>query len=223
MDTNPVERDELTGFIQREAFDKAFDTLFQRAVEKDLPFTLAFMDLDKFLLINENYGHAAGDRVLRYVAGVIRDVVGRDSVVARYGGDEFALLFPALEREEVLLLLEKVRVMVEHGLPEREGQDSSEPHVTISAGIATYPIDGQTRNELLRKADQAMYRAKEVGGNQIRLAYHEKMVPKTTHYTQTQLERLSKLAAQHGVSEADLLREALDNLLLRYRVTDIDG
>jgi hypothetical protein len=75
---------------------------------------------------------------------------------------------------------------------------------------------------LLRKADQALYRVKDTGRNKIRLAYEERMVPKTTHYTQTQLERLSKLASERGVGEADLLREALDNLLTKYGVNDIE-
>jgi hypothetical protein len=74
----------------------------------------------------------------------------------------------------------------------------------------------------LRKADQALYRAKASGRNQIRLAYEERMVPKTTHYTQTQLERLSKLAQERGVNEADLLREAMDDFLTKYGVNDIE-
>jgi len=89
--------------------------------------------------------------------------------------------------------------------------------------ISTYPIDSQTGPDLLRKADQALYRAKDTGRNKIRLAYEERMIPKTTHYTQTQLERLSKLAAERGINEAELLREAMDDLLTKYGVTDIEG
>lgn len=104
----------------------------------------------------------------------------------------------------------------------KEGDTAYELQITLSAGIASYPVDGRSEAELLRKADQAMYRAKEMGGNQVRLAYEERMVPKTSHYTQTQLERLSRLSEKEGVGEAVLLREALDNLLLKYRVTDIN-
>ncbi len=94
--------------------------------------------------------------------------------------------------------------------------------ITISAGLATYPVDGVTQSELVRRADQALYRAKELGGNCVKLSYEERLVPKTTHYTQTQLERLTKLAETEGVGEAVLLREALDNLLLKFRVTAIE-
>ena len=83
-------------------------------------------------------------------------------------------------------------------------------------------MDGRTENELFRKADHALYRAKASGRKQIRLAYEERMVPKTTHYTQTQLERLSKLAEERGVNEADLLREAMDDFLTKYGVNDIE-
>jgi hypothetical protein len=78
------------------------------------------------------------------------------------------------------------------------------------------------KSELLRKADQALYRAKMAGGGKIRLASDEKMVPKTSHYTQTQLERLTKLAAERQVGEAELLREAMDDLLAKYGVTEIE-
>ena len=83
-------------------------------------------------------------------------------------------------------------------------------------------MDGRTENELFRKVDHALYRAKTSGRKQIRLAYEERMVPKTTHYTQTQMERLSKLAAERGVNEADLLREAMDDFLTKYGVNDIE-
>lgn len=127
-----------------------------------------------------------------------------------------------MERESSFLTLEMVRRAVESRGNFKEGDTAYELQITLSAGIASYPVDGRSEAELLRKADQAMYRAKEMGGNQVRLAYEERMVPKTSHYTQTQLERLSRLSEKEGVGEAVLLREALDNLLLKYRVTDIN-
>jgi predicted signal transduction protein with EAL and GGDEF domain len=82
-------------------------------------------------------------------------------------------------------------------------------------------MDGHLKSELLRKAAQALYRAKVTGRGKIRLAYDEKMVPKTSHYTQTQLERLTKLAGERQVGEAELLREALDDLLTKDGVDQI--
>jgi predicted signal transduction protein with EAL and GGDEF domain len=95
--------------------------------------------------------------------------------------------------------------------------------ITITGGIAAYPIDGSSESEILRKADQALYRAKKTGRNSIRLAYEEKMAPKTSHFTLTQLERLSNLSKEEGVGEAVLLREALDDLLIKYGTNDIES
>ena len=95
--------------------------------------------------------------------------------------------------------------------------------VGVTGGIAAYPIYGNTENEILRKADQALYRAKKAGRNRIRLAYEEKMAPKTSHFSLTQLERLSNLAKEEGVGEAVQLREALDDLLFKYGTNDIES
>jgi diguanylate cyclase (GGDEF)-like protein len=179
------------------------------------------IDVDKFKSINDQYGHVIGDNVLVAVAQVIEEHAGEESLVGRYGGDEFVIVFPKEEREQAFLKLEQIRqTMVQHELNVPES--GMIKGIPISAGVASFPVDGRTENELWRKADHALYRAKAGGRNQIRLAYEERMVPKTTHYTQTQLERLSKLAEEHGVNEADLLREAMDDFLTKYGVNDIE-
>ena len=88
--------------------------------------------------------------------------------------------------------------------------------VTLSAGIAAFPEDGNTYSEIVRKADGAMYRGKLVGHNRVCLAREEKMITKTSHYTADQLKRLTKVSKAEGVGEAVLLREALDTLLRKY-------
>lgn len=220
MESNKYQQDVLTGLLTRRNFDEQFAAHFENSVIAQRAFTLAFLDLDKFFRINEKYGHSAGDELLQGISSLIRSVVPDGSIIARYGGDEFVVLFPDIEREQALLLLETLRnntVAMKFDMPSSGGISG----VTISAGLATYPVDGNTLNELVRKADQALYRAKELGGNKVKLSYEERMVPKTTHYTQTQLERLTKLAETEEVGEAVLLREALDMLLLKYRVTAI--
>jgi predicted signal transduction protein with EAL and GGDEF domain len=142
-------------------------------------------------------------------------------MVGRYGGDEFVIVFPNEEREQAFLKMEQIRQEVSHRELVTENRQTIHG-IQISGGVASFPMDGRTENELLRKADHALYRAKAGGRNQIRLAYEERMVPKTTHYTQTQLERLSKLAEERGVNEADLLREAMDDFLTKYGVNDIE-
>jgi len=211
--------DQLTGMMARSAFDNQFEVSLKNANETGVSLSVAFIDIDWFKTINDNHGHAVGDQVLQDVANILREVVGDHAVVARYGGDEFALIFPDTEREQAFLILERIRAEVEG----RQTFRDLGVQVTITAGIAAYPIDGSMENEILRKADQALYRAKKMGRNTIRLAYEEKMAPKTAHFTLTQLERLSNLAQEEGVGEAVLLREALDDLLLKYGTNDIES
>lgn len=221
MESKKYQIDDLTGLLTRRNFDVQLAAYYDKAVAVQRPFTLAFLDLDRFLRCNEKYGHSTGDEILQEISSLICSGVPDESIVARYGGDEFAVLFPNLEREGSLLHLETIRkktAAMEFDLASQQGVSG----ITISAGLATYPVDGVTQSELVRRADQALYRAKELGGNCVKLSYEERLVPKTTHYTQTQLERLTKLAETEGVGEAVLLREALDNLLLKFRVTAIE-
>ncbi len=223
MKPDVQQKDDLTGLFSRKAFLEQFSgTLAQaKGSQQETPLSLGLMDVDKFKLINDQYGHITGDNVLVAVAQVIKKQVGNEALVGRYGGDEFVILFPGVEREQAFLELEHIRqVMSRYELGVTGG--SSIQGIPISAGVASFPVDGRTENELWRKADHALYRAKLGGRNQIRLAYEERMVPKTTHYTQTQLERLSRLAEEHGVNEADLLREAMDDFLTKYGVNDIE-
>ena len=215
--------DELTRLLSRKGLLETFsETLTQaKANPQEAPLSLALLDVDKFKGINDEFGHVTGDHVLVAVAKVIQAHVGKDALVGRYGGDEYVIIFPGEEREQAFLKMEQIRLE----LSQTEvvtGDGKSIQGISISAGVASFPMDGRTENELFRKADHALYRAKASGRMQIRLAYEERMVPKTTHYTQTQLERLSKLAEERGVNEADLLREAMDDFLTKYGVNDIE-
>ena len=156
------------------------------------------------------------------LAALIREAAGSDGVPVRYGGDEFAVIFPGVEREQAFLTLEKLRVVAEQTVFKVGKEGALIEGISISAGIACYPMDGRLKSELMRKSDQALYRAKVTGRSKVRLAYDERMLPKTSHYTQTQLERLSKLAAERQAGEAELLREALDYLLVKYGVNEIE-
>lgn len=216
-------KDDLTGLYSRRGFLQRFGEALAEAKVSihEAPLSLALLDVDHFFKINEEYGHITGDHVLVEVAEAVLANTGTNALVGRYGGDEFVILFPNEEREQAFLKMEKIR----QELSQRElvAEDKRTIRgIYISGGVASFPMDGRTENELFRKADHALYRAKAGGRNQIRLAYEERMVPKTTHYTQTQLERLSKLADERGVNEADLLREAMDDFLTKYGVNDIE-
>lgn len=216
--------DELTGLLNRKTFMEEFrESLAKAKVDQhESPLSLALLDIDMFLRINEQYGHTTGDKMLATIAGVIRKHAGKDSLVGRYGGDEFIIVFYGEEREQAFLKMEQIRQ--ELSREELTATDGKKVQgIYISGGVASFPMDGRTENELFRKADHALYRAKTSGRRQIRLSYEERMVPKTTHYTQTQMERLSKLAEARGVNEADLLREAMDDFLTKYGVNDIES
>ena len=217
--TQNTATDSLTGLLNRNAFDDAFKTHMQSAAEDGLPISLAFLDIDNFLQINEAFGHVGGDQVLKSISVILQEQAGQDAIAARYGGDEFALIFPNTEREQAFLTMERIRSEVEA----QETFGEVVTRLTITGGIAAYPIDGSSEGEILRNADQALYRAKKTGRNSIRLAYEEKMAPKTSHFTLTQLERLSNLSKDEGVGEAVLLREALDDLLIKYGTNDIES
>ena len=131
-------------------------------------------------------------------------------VVYKLDGDEFGIIFKGLmEREDIFLFLNDLKNNYSVETPDGVRQ-------TVTIGMATAFVDASRCSELIRKADGAVYRAKVGGRNKIAMAREEKMIPKTSHYTQDQLQRLSKLAAKEGIGEAFLLREALDLLLRKY-------
>ena len=216
--------DTLTDLLTRKSFLLALTHFLTAAKSKkaEAPLSVALLDIDSFMEINGTYGHVTGDQVLSGVADAIREVGFERMHAARYGGDEFALLMPGLEREQAFLRLEEIRAGLSQRVFQR-AEGAGIEGISISGGLATFPIDGRTENELMRKASQALYRAKTGTKGRIRLAYEERMVPKTAHFTQTQLERLGKLAEEHQVNEADLLREAVDDLLTKYEVNDIES
>jgi diguanylate cyclase (GGDEF)-like protein len=209
--------DPLTSLLTRKAFEDNFASVLNQAQATQNALTLALLDIDNFLTINNQLGHVGGDVVLKSIADILKQI-GEGIVLSRYGGDEFAILFQGAEREEAFLKLERVREQVEGRSSFSDGEKAVDISLTISAGVAAFPIDGNDANELMRKADGAMYRAKAGGRNKIILAYDERMAPKTSHYTLTQLERLAALAKEQDVGEAVLLREALDDLLVKYQL-----
>ena len=173
---------------------------------------IALIDCDRFDHINKDFGREAGDRVLVSAGEYIRDSLPEGAKVYRIGGDEFGIIFRGTtEREEIFLFLNELKNNYSVTTPDGERQ-------TITVGMATAFEDANRCAELIRKADGALFRAKVSGRNKVAMAKEEKMVPKTSHFTQDQLQRLAKLAKREGVGEAILLREAVDLLLKKYDV-----
>jgi len=219
MNTPVQTHDELTGALSRESFEIRLEAALHKALQNQQPLTLAFVDIDQFLLINERYGNQIGDQVLVQIQQKLTKGTPDATLIFRYGGDEFALLMPNMTREQALLTLEQIRLDL--SAPQAYGE--REFGISISAGVASYPIDSSAIDEIQRKAYQALYRAKKEGRGQILLAFDEKMVPKTVHFTETQLERLTTLSNDLSVTEARLLREALDDLINKYTVNKIEA
>ena len=122
------------------------------------------LDVDHFKLFNDKYGHAAGDAGLRAIASLLRHTVRRSDIVARYGGEEFVLVLPDTSAEAAVEKVEAIRSALEQTairLPREQGTGA----LTISAGVATFPADGVTSDELLDEADARLFKAKESGRN----------------------------------------------------------
>lgn len=126
-------------------------------------FSVAMIDVDLFKLYNDLYGHSAGDRALIKIAEVIKKSTRSEDIIARYGGEEFAVIFPNIEGAASLRAIERIRRAVESCFC--SSKDVNE-FLTISVGVASYPRDGLTNEEILDKADSAMYAAKRSGRNQ---------------------------------------------------------
>ena len=200
-------------FPNGDQFEEDLNEIFNSDAESSGEIiAIALTDCDKFDHINKDFGGEAGDKVLIAAGRYIESCLPEGAKIYRIGGDEFAILFRgSMEREEIFLLLNEMKNNYDVKTPDGIRQ-------TITVGMATAFEDASRTPELIRKADSALFRAKVAGGNRVALAKEEKMVPKTSHYTQDQLQRLSRAAKQEGIGEAILLREALDMLLKKYDV-----
>jgi diguanylate cyclase (GGDEF)-like protein len=211
------ERDGLTGLLKRYGLLTQFDNARGHADQTRGSAAIISLDIDEFDAINKQFGRYTGDEVLRRVAGVLSSNFKEIGHVGRYAGDEFVVVLPDSRAETAFVLAEEVRKVIEDTPIEvRAGEQTTHLTIHVSGGVAEYPSDGADWENLFRKADEAVYRAKRLGRNRICLPVSMQMVTKTSYFTQVQLEKLSGLAKKTGKSEAYLLREALDELLRKY-------
>lgn len=156
-------RDELTDLLNRRAFNAIAERDLARALRQQQPLCLAFIDLDHFKRLNDNHGHSFGDQVLRIFADRWRGQLRASDVLARYGGEEFVLLLPDTDPGEARTLLDRARASIA-AADIRHGEVSVS--LTFSAGLAQAQA-GDDVDSLLGRADQALYRAKTSGRDQI--------------------------------------------------------
>ena len=191
--------DHLTELPNRRLFSDQLDRALARAQEGEGKLAVLFVDLDRFKYINDALGHDVGDDVLRIVSKRMSRCVEEGGVLARFGGDEFAVLLPHIEHvNEAKELAERLLRVVQDCI----AFDGYEFYLTSSIGIAMYPVSGESSADLLRNADTAMYEAKRRGKNRF----------------QIQMPSLHKHAYERFRLENDLRRALRDNeLFLEYQ------
>ena len=198
--------DALTGLPNRILLHDRITTELTHAHRRQTLMALLFLDLDRFKIINDSLGHAIGDQLLSAISGRIRNCVREEDTVARLGGDEFMVLLPHISSSSDA---GRISEKVINALDEPFTCNGNELHITASIGISIYPFDGTDTETLIKNADIAMYRAKELGRN------------KTVYYTaEMDAEARKKLVLETS------LRGALDRneLILAYQPKiDITG
>ncbi len=159
-----AQTDGLTELHNYRFFQQRLSSELNRAQRFNRPLSLIMLDLDHFKTYNDIYGHPAGDQVLRQLARLLQHSSRSYDVVARYGGDEFAIILPETSKKMAAEVAERIRGTIEKAGIEGNWQVSS-GHFTASLGIASFPEDATEKGDLIHKADLALYQAKTCGRN----------------------------------------------------------
>jgi len=161
-----MSRDSLTGLYNHTNIKELLNQELARAMRTDTPLSFVMLDIDHFKTINDNYGHATGDRVIKTLARMLVKRLRKIDLVGRYGGEEFAVILPDTELKAAKRVIDELRQNFENLPFDYENQTFM---ITFSAGIAAYP-DSNNFNILMDRADQALYRAKQQGRNLVVMA-----------------------------------------------------
>jgi diguanylate cyclase (GGDEF)-like protein len=157
--------DALTGLGNRHTMEHAFPAAMERCVRDEKPISLLMLDLDNFKVLNDRFGHIAGDRILATIARILRGQFRPRDILVRYGGDEFAVLLPNVNGPDASVIAERVREAVSGHDMALDGH-TGDLNVAVSIGVAEL-VPGQSLDEILKSADEAMYRAKGAGRNAV--------------------------------------------------------
>ena len=161
-------RDPLTGLFNRQYLDETLTRELRRSRRSKAPFSVVMLDIDRFKLFNDSYGHAAGDEVLKELGKLLRDMVRTSDIACRYGGEEFVLVLLDTDLAAALPSVERICREIKRRQCVYRGQTL--PAITLSAGMAQYPLHGASPEELLRAAHEAMYAAKNAGRDRIEIS-----------------------------------------------------
>jgi len=170
--------DGLTGLFMRRYFDARIEEEIERSKRYKTPFSVVMMDVDDFKKLNDDHGHLIGDRVLRAIANVVKAQMRGVDTAARYGGEEIALILPRTEMVSAYNVGERIRSAIAEIRVTTDSEPPKVLSVTASFGIASYPeskaADGE---DLVRRADRALYRAKKTGKNRVELFWSDESGP----------------------------------------------
>ena len=156
--------DGLTGLLNRRTFNSQLQGRLREAQRYGRPLSLLLLDVDHFKKVNDTHGHPAGDAVLRSVARLLAKEARETDIVARYGGEEMALILPETEARGAHAIAERIRKAVG---AEPHASEQGSLRVTVSLGLSTWPSGGETAEALVKAADDALYRAKQGGRNRV--------------------------------------------------------
>jgi diguanylate cyclase (GGDEF)-like protein len=161
-------RDALTGLFNRRYLEETLARELGRAERLHGPLGMLMLDIDHFKRVNDSYGHAVGDEVLRALGSLLRANVRGSDIACRYGGEEFVLLLPEASREITRQRAETIRAGASCMAVSDQGRPITP--ITLSVGVAAFPLDGASAEALLKSADDALYRAKREGRDRVALA-----------------------------------------------------
>lgn len=159
--------DNLTSLLTYESFKEALNWELGKAADRNKKFVLLMMDLDNFKKVNDTYGHLAGSFVLKEVGRLINDNLRHFDISARYGGEEFISYLPDTDKHEGVTPAERLRKAIADNV---FIHDNKEIRITISIGVSQFPENGSTLEELVRSADEMLYKAKRDGKNRVIIA-----------------------------------------------------
>jgi diguanylate cyclase (GGDEF)-like protein len=158
-----VDRDSMTQLNNHQRFKDLLDQEISRSERYNAPLSVIITDIDHFKSVNDTFGHPAGDKVIKAVADRLKQGLRESDHIARYGGEEFAIILTETALNDALIVAERLRESIESLKIVYEDQDIN---VTMSFGLAAFPVgDSITREEIVKNADAALYRAKEQGRN----------------------------------------------------------
>lgn len=156
-----ADTDSLTGIANRASFESALERELDGAREQTGVLAVISLDLDRFKQVNDLYGHQAGDAALREAARIFTACVEEQGLLARVGGEEFAVVLPEADIAQARIIAERIRVALERDTA------GTEPNLTVSIGVAAYPDSGESPSSIMLAADRALYAAKQAGRNQV--------------------------------------------------------